>query len=228
MNKSEYYLTPEWHSIAEECKRLANYECSKCNSTEELHAHHLTYDRLGRELQSDLQCLCKKCHERVHGFTLGQGPRFLQRGYKMYNNGVIALIEVLTKDEIKRIIALFDSTCIDYNNILTKSFLQLTSDMSKAARSRYKHKLIDNRVMQECNGKIMLNPFIFVPRGDKNIPNSQHLTQRVWKYLFEDANVGSDEVVAHAERLFGKLPGPTKLLVGSDNFTKLVEIPDDN
>ena len=74
----------------------------------------------------------------------------------------------------------------------------------------------------------MLNPFIFVPRGDKNIPNSQHLTQRVWKYLFEDANLGSDEVVAHAERLFGKLSRPTKIIVGSGNFTKLIEVPSES
>ena len=151
--------------------------------------------------------------------------KFLQRGHKMYNTGVLGLIELLTKEEIKRTILLFDSSVIDYNNILMKPFLELTKGMSKAARSRYKHKLIDNRVMQECNGKLMLNPFIFVPRGDKNITNSQHLTQRVWKYLFEDANLGSDEVIAHAERLFGKLPGPGKLLVGSGNFTKLIELP---
>ena len=154
--------------------------------------------------------------------------KFLQRGHKMYNTGVLGLIELLTKEEIKRTILLFDSSVIDYNNVLMKSFLELTNGMSKAARSRYKYKLIDNKVMQECNGKLMLNPFIFVPRGDRNVNNSQHLTQRVWKYLFEDANLGSDEVIAHAERLFGKLPGPNKLLVGSGNFTKLIEVPNND
>lgn len=153
--------------------------------------------------------------------------KFLQRGYKMYNNGVISLIEVLTKDEIKRTIALFDNTCIDYNNILIKPFLQLTSDMSKAARSRFKHKLIEHNILQEYNGKFMLNPYIFVPRGDKNIPNSQNLTQRVWKYLFTDIGAYSDEVEAHATLLFGTLHSPKHLLVGSGNFSKLVEITND-
>lgn len=151
--------------------------------------------------------------------------RFLQRGYKMYNIGVLGLVEIFTKDEIKRTILLFDANTIDYNNMLMKSFLEATKDMSKAARSRFKHKLIDNQVLQEYNNKLMLNPFIFIPRGDKNIPNSQHLTQRVWKYLFVDANGGSDEIIAHAERLFGKLSGTNKLLVGSGNFTKLIEVP---
>lgn len=154
--------------------------------------------------------------------------KFLQRGHKMYNTGVLGLVEIFTKEELKRTILLFDSNIVSYDNILMKPFLELCSDMSKAARSRFKRKLIDNHVLQECNGKLMLNPFIFVPRGDKNIPNSQHLTQRVWKYLFEDANVGSDEVINHAERLFGKLSGPTKLMVGSGKFTKFVEVPHDN
>lgn len=154
--------------------------------------------------------------------------RFLQRGYKMYNIGVLGLVEVFTKEEIKRTILLFDATTIDYNNILMKSFLEVTKDMSKASRSRFKHKLMDNQVLQECNGKLMVNPFVFIPRGDKNIPNSQHLTQQVWRYLFTDSNIGSDEVLAHTQRLFGKFAAPTKLLVGSGNFTKLIEVPNDN
>jgi len=153
--------------------------------------------------------------------------RFLQRGYKMYNNGVIALIDVLTKDEIKRTVNLFNSNFIDYNNIFSKPFLKLTSDMSKAARSRYKRKLLTNSIMQEYHNKLMLNPYIFIPRGDKNIPNSQHLTQRVWKYLFDDINTYSENIEEHATHLFGAPEGPKHMYVGSSNFNKLVEVPND-
>lgn len=153
--------------------------------------------------------------------------KFTQRGYKMYNKGVVHLIDVFTREEMKRTILLFSKDNIDYNNILIKSFLDITNDMSKAARSRFKRKLIDNQVIQEFNNKLMVNPYIFVPRGDKNIHNSQHLTQRVWKYLFEDANIGSDEVIKHAELLFGKLPSSKYLLVGSGEYTKLVEKPNE-
>ena len=151
--------------------------------------------------------------------------RFLQRGHKMYNKGVLALVELFTKEEIKRTIMLFDGSVIDYNNILMKSFLELTKDMSKAARSRFKKKLLEHQVLQEFNKRLMLNPYIFVPRGDKNIPNSQHLTQRVWKYLFDDATIGSDNVIAHTERLFGKVPESGHLLVGNGEYTKLIPKP---
>ena len=153
--------------------------------------------------------------------------KFTQRGYKMYNTGVIHLIELFTREEMKRTILLFSKDNIDYNNILIKPFLSITKDMSKAARSRFKKKLIENHVLVEYNNKSMVNPYIFVPRGDKNIHNSQYLTQRVWKYLFEDANIGSEEVIKHAELLFGKLPTSKYLLVGSGDYTKLVEKPND-
>lgn len=34
-----------------------------------LQVHHLTYDRIGRELDSDLMLLCKQCHEEIHRTT---------------------------------------------------------------------------------------------------------------------------------------------------------------
>jgi len=62
----EYLQTEHWKILAEETKRLAGYRCQVCNSNDDLHAHHRTYERRGDELQSDLICLCKKCHELFH------------------------------------------------------------------------------------------------------------------------------------------------------------------
>lgn len=149
--------------------------------------------------------------------------KFLRRGHKMYNNGVLGLVDILTKEEIKRTINIFDF--LDYNNILVGSFLNATKDMSKAARSRYKSKLLENKIMQEYNNKLMFNPFTFVPKGDKNIPNSQYLTQRVWEYMFIDINISSESIIEHAERLFGKLPTSDNFRVGSKTNSKLVSDP---
>jgi hypothetical protein len=46
-------------------KRIAhaNGQCERCGiSHDHLHVHHLTYERYGGELLSDLQALCPKCH----------------------------------------------------------------------------------------------------------------------------------------------------------------------
>jgi choline dehydrogenase-like flavoprotein len=42
--------------------RLRN-RCEGCGTTHSLELHHKTYERLSRELLSDLELLCKSCHE---------------------------------------------------------------------------------------------------------------------------------------------------------------------
>ena len=48
----------------------------------------------------------------------------------------------------------------------------------------------------------MLNPFMFLPKGDKNIKNSQSLTQRTWKYLFQDMNAVDEGLEAYIRHVF--------------------------
>lgn len=67
MPYDDYLATPEWQARAAEVKLLRGNRCEKCGSRDNLHAHHLTYDRRGHELPSDLQVLCKDCHAREHG-----------------------------------------------------------------------------------------------------------------------------------------------------------------
>lgn len=66
-----YLKSPEWKAISDECKRLANFKCNRCDNTTNLHAHHLTYDNIGEEKQEDLECLCLSCHEIEHGKSFG-------------------------------------------------------------------------------------------------------------------------------------------------------------
>lgn len=37
--------------------------------TYRIEVHHRTYDRWGRELLSDVYCLCRACHEKHHGIV---------------------------------------------------------------------------------------------------------------------------------------------------------------
>ena len=45
---------------------IQNSRCKLCDSPYDLHLHHLTYERLGNEYQSDLVVLCGQCHQRQH------------------------------------------------------------------------------------------------------------------------------------------------------------------
>lgn len=62
----QYLRSTHWRIIRTEAVKLAENRCSVCGSDSNLNVHHLTYERLGQELQSDLQVLCYGCHQRVH------------------------------------------------------------------------------------------------------------------------------------------------------------------
>ena len=151
--------------------------------------------------------------------------RHIQRGYKMYNSGVEYLIMNLSKQELLTTMRLYDKTSIDKFNMLAKPFNKLTPDLSTVARSKLKRKLLDLGVLGEVNKKLMLNPYTFIPKGTKDIRNCNWLTQRAWKYLFEDASIGTEDVVEHAELITGTRLGPTSthMLVGSGRFERKIK-----
>jgi hypothetical protein len=41
-------------------------DCVLCGTSERIHLHHTTYERLGRERLADLVPLCHRCHSMVH------------------------------------------------------------------------------------------------------------------------------------------------------------------
>ncbi len=61
-----YIKSPAWHKRARSAKKQAKGRCQVCYSDSELHAHHRTYERLGKELASDLVALCARCHGIFH------------------------------------------------------------------------------------------------------------------------------------------------------------------
>lgn len=66
----EYIQSKEWKAKAKAAKRRVNYYCEKCGilkSEHLLHAHHLTYERLGKERKEDIMVLCANCHAGEHG-----------------------------------------------------------------------------------------------------------------------------------------------------------------
>jgi 5-methylcytosine-specific restriction endonuclease McrA len=48
-------------NICERCPEGANQRVAN-----ELHIHHLTYERLGEERLEDVEVLCRDCHDKIH------------------------------------------------------------------------------------------------------------------------------------------------------------------
>ena len=64
----DWYIQSEsWKSKREWALTLLGRQCSVCGLRHSLDVHHLSYDRMGYELPSDLLILCRDCHEAQHG-----------------------------------------------------------------------------------------------------------------------------------------------------------------
>lgn len=61
-----YLNSPGWRARRTRALRAADWRCSQCGSKREVQVHHLTYERLGAERDSDLQVVCVSCHRDVH------------------------------------------------------------------------------------------------------------------------------------------------------------------
>jgi len=66
MNYQAYLSTPEWQVLRRLKLIEAGGRCQVCNNNGEMHVHHRTYARLGKELLSDLTVLCSECHNIFH------------------------------------------------------------------------------------------------------------------------------------------------------------------
>ena len=62
----DYLQTTHWQAQRAAALERAGHRCQVCNGAEHLDTHHRTYERLGRELPSDLTVLCRACHARFH------------------------------------------------------------------------------------------------------------------------------------------------------------------
>ena len=63
---SDYLETRHWKTVRESALIEAEFMCQKCRSQDGLHVHHLTYERIGEEIDSDLMVLCSRCHIEEH------------------------------------------------------------------------------------------------------------------------------------------------------------------
>ncbi len=67
----EYLKSDHWKKTKARKLTERNYRCERCGSPYMLCVHHLNYDRLWKELMTDLKVYCDYCHKTVHGIPTG-------------------------------------------------------------------------------------------------------------------------------------------------------------
>lgn len=82
MKYEGYMQSNRWWARRKSKLIAANWTCQRCGYNQltapveiPLDVHHLTYGRLGDELDSDLIVLCRPCHEKEHGRLIAPPKR---------------------------------------------------------------------------------------------------------------------------------------------------------
>jgi hypothetical protein len=73
MDYEQYLRTAHWYRQRNRALKLAEHRCHRCDANRQLQVHHLCYDRLGEELDSDLEVVCRGCHLGEHANEAGNG-----------------------------------------------------------------------------------------------------------------------------------------------------------
>ena len=64
----EYLKSAEWKHLKSIKLKQSKPICQGCNESGRiLEVHHLTYERIGMELLTDLVVYCRECHDKAHG-----------------------------------------------------------------------------------------------------------------------------------------------------------------
>jgi hypothetical protein len=74
MPYAAYLQTPEWRARRDRAVRRARFRCERCHGRGELQVHHRSYQRLGAELDEDLEVLCDRDHRQEHIQELEESP----------------------------------------------------------------------------------------------------------------------------------------------------------
>ena len=74
---SRYLCSREWSEKRTAGRRRARGFCERCKRHKMAAVHHLTYARIYDEQPDDLQAVCFKCHEFIHGRGVRQTSRHL-------------------------------------------------------------------------------------------------------------------------------------------------------
>lgn len=61
-----YIRSERWRQKRVDVIRRARGICERCGRWPIVNVHHLTYDRLGDELLTDLLGVCSRCHQELH------------------------------------------------------------------------------------------------------------------------------------------------------------------
>ena len=66
-----YLASPDWRLKRDARLDIDGHKCTMCESYQDLHVHHVTYENVGDEIvRTELLTVCRDCHSLIHGRQL--------------------------------------------------------------------------------------------------------------------------------------------------------------
>lgn len=140
-NKDWYYnkyLNSEyWMRRRDRALQRGGNVCAMCGTRYGLHVHHISYERLGSELDTDLIVLCKECHMFVHGFNELARERLEEINELARRKLRVAFLPVMSKfmEEVMPVIE-------ECNIELEDAAAELIHEYTKETRGKERNRLL--------------------------------------------------------------------------------------
>lgn len=128
---NNYLRTKHWQLLRIRIAELHNYTCLRCDGIfkQGFHIHHITYKRLGNELDRDLGFYCSSCHKILHG------KRKSKRAFnKQYANLITSKMHEFNDNQIEIVLDFIDYVSKEVNTDQSEEYV--TTFMNKTYRSR--------------------------------------------------------------------------------------------
>jgi len=191
-----YLSTKRWEEISNLCKELHLNKCNRCENTENLQAHHKTYENLFEEKQEDLECLCRDCHEKEHGIEGRKSSYYNIRNLTSRINAMdlLTTIETLSKSQkdthvIKVIIEDSDK----YGEFRFNSVTELAKNcnISRVKMSTLLKNFVEYNFLYKISTTVyMVNPFTVTNKRMRSNESIENAQKRWMELISQEENQG--------------------------------------
>ena len=152
----EVYLKSDyWKSLRLKTIAARDFKCEICGSESSLEIHHISYDHLGNELDSDLMCLCRNCHQIVHDLKEARLELYGNEHYeKMASKVVAEAIDPIREELTQKDAELVKAAYFKVGNLDGKDRSHLVSQINKACGQIASRWLTGSRVTISAPSRI--------------------------------------------------------------------------
>ena len=178
-----YLASPWWKARRNQALRDAKFRCQRCGVKRDLQVHHRSYQRLGAELPTDLEVVCRGCH-------LGHHYDQAQTGVNLYARIISDTLRKHPDWPVSDLLETAKMVCAKANISLNaeqfhvaavRVLHRVPTDVPMQRRELYERRDQGEPLSRAEAAAILLK--LGSPHAMKHMPEAKPLTRRKAEYL---------------------------------------------